>query len=66
MHDWINRPNISFPNEDDIICKVCGIKGFRSYDGDNLIIYYICFKGLTQYQYSQLTCEEVIIKNIID
>lgn len=66
MHNWINVANLSFADEDDMICTICGIKAFKSYGNRENIMYYLRFKGYTQEDYKKMSCDDFIIKNIIE
>jgi hypothetical protein len=60
-HEWILNPKPLFKDGRDFICKKCNIKSFLNRDNEYLP-YNINGKAV----YDDLTCEECIIKQIIE
>jgi hypothetical protein len=71
MHNFIKYENINYfiAPDRDVICSICGIKGYYSYQGTHIII--LCENnGFTDdmlySELEKLTCEEFLIKKIVE
>ena len=64
MHKWIN-----YSLHSGVVCEICKIKGFKATDGSIVIFNMINgFKPNVAivYRNEDITCDEFIIKNIIE